>query len=60
MVQIKKKKLKKIIEGLNGMTREEWEAIKPYIEHKLKYKGFLDDPNLLYMTLEYYFVEVIP
>lgn len=57
MATITRKKLKKIVYGLDGMTKEEWDAIKPYIEHKLEVKGFLDNPFLVYKTLKQFFIK---
>lgn len=58
MVTIKKNKLKKLLYGFDGITKEEWNCIKPYIEHKFEVNGVIKNPLLMFKTLKYFFIKV--
>lgn len=55
---MKRKKLKKFLKGFNGITEEEWNAIKPYIEHKLSVHKKFTNSKLIYDTLKHFFIKV--
>lgn len=55
---MKRKKLKKFLKGFNGITEEEWNAIKPYIEHKLSVHKKFTNSKLIYVTLKHFFIKV--
>lgn len=52
---MKKRQLIKLLKGLNGIKKEEWEAIKPFIDYKFDchniYKYWYND----YLTIIYFF-----
>lgn len=54
---MKGKKLKKILRGLDGITEEEWNTIKPYIENKLWIHKKFINTKIAYITLKYFFIK---
>lgn len=50
--------LKELIKIISGMSEEEWNSFKSYIDHKFKMNGYISNDELTYETLETFFIKV--
>jgi hypothetical protein len=55
---IKDEKMRKALSNLKDVNKKEWESLKRYINHKVELLGIIKDKQLLYDTLEAFFIKV--
>lgn len=56
---MKKRKLIKLLKNLNGITKNEWEAIKPFIDYKLDVNSPFKYGYYDYLTVKHFFLKTV-
>lgn len=54
---MKKRKIIKLLKELNGITKEEWEAIKPFIDYKFDCNVVFRYCYYDYLTVTHFFLK---
>ena len=55
---MKKEKLEKILDALDGITHQEFEKLSEYISYKTEAIGKFKNDELAYETIKFFFIEI--